>query len=190
VKFNKLFESYPKIESEEILLKQIEKYDLDDYVEINMDERLYQYKPGEPRKTVSAVENIIGHHERDFLKRKIINLGIYSKEENNKMIGVAEIFDFDSKVSSVTIGYTLNYNYWGKGIATKITKLLLKFLFNEIDVNRVQAFVMPENVKSRKVLLRNNFIEEGTIRQGYFWKGRGVVDLVLYSILKAEYMDG
>ncbi|HBA04342.1 MAG TPA: N-acetyltransferase, partial [Clostridium sp.] len=26
--------------------------------------------------------------------------------------------------------------------------------------------------------------------QGYFWKGRGVVDLVLYSILKAEYMDG
>jgi len=45
-------------------------------------------------KTVSAVDNIIGHHERDFLKRKIINLGIYSKEENNKMIGVAEIFDF------------------------------------------------------------------------------------------------
>jgi len=165
-----LFESYPKIESEEILLKQIEKYDLDDYVEINMDERLYQYKPGEPRKTVSAVENIIGHHERDFLKRKIINLGIYSKEENNKMIGVAEIFDFDSKVSSITIGYTLNYNYWGRGIATKTTKLLLKFLFNEIDVNRVQAFVMPENVKSSKVLLRNNFIEEGTIRQGYFWK--------------------
>lgn|GEM_PF-2731631 len=56
VNFNKLFESYPKIESKEILLKQIEKYDLDDYVEINMDERLYQYKPGEPRKTVSAVK--------------------------------------------------------------------------------------------------------------------------------------
>ncbi|WP_346940256.1 hypothetical protein [uncultured Clostridium sp.] len=38
------------------------------------------------------------------------------------------------------------------------------------------------------MLLRNNFIEEGTIRQGYFWKGGGVVDLVLYSVLKAEYM--
>ncbi len=184
VNFNKLFERYPKIESEEILLKQIEKYDLNDYVEINMDERLYQYKPGEPRKTASAVKNIIGHHERDFLKRQIINLGIYSKEENNKMIGVAEIFDFDSKVSYVTIGYTLNYNYWGKGIATKTTKLLLNFLFNEIDVNRIQAFVIPENVKSRNVLLRNNFIEEGTIRQGYFWKCRGVVDLVLYCITR------
>lgn len=186
--YNKLFEKYPRIESEKILLKQIQKCDLDDYIEINMDEELYRYKPGEPRKTVSAVENIIGHHERDFYKRKVINLGIYTKEENNKMIGVAEIFDFDPKVGSVTIGYTLNRNYWGKGIATNTTKLLLEYLFNEIDVNRVQAFVMPENERSHKVLLRNNFVKEGTIRQGYFWKGQGIVDLVLYSIIRSEYI--
>lgn len=182
-----MFERFPTIESDDILLKQIEKHDLNDYVEINMNEMLYRFKPGEPRKTIAAVENIIGHHERDFYKKKIINLGIYLKEENNKMVGVAEIFDFDTKVNAVTIGYTLNQNYWGKGIATKTTSLLLDYLFNEIDVNRVQAFVMTENEKSMNVLLRNNFVREGTIRQGNFWQGRGVVDLVLFSILKSEY---
>ena len=187
MKYDKMFESFPAIESDEIFLKQIEKHDLNDYVEINMNEVLYCFKPGEPRKTIAAVENIIGHHERDFNKKKIINLGIYLKAESNKMVGVAEIFDFDTKVSAVTIGYTLNQNYWGKGIATKTTSLLLDYLFNEIDVNRVQAFVMPENEKSSKVLLRNNFVKEGVIRQGNFWQGRGIVDLVLFSILKSEY---
>jgi len=186
--YNKLFENYPRLENEEILLKKIEKNDLDDYVDINMDEQLYRYKPGKPRKTVSAVENIIGHHERDFYKKKIINLGIYAKSENNKMIGVAEIFDFDQTVNSITIGYTLNKNYWGKGFATKATKMLLDFLFDEIDVNRIQAFVMPENEKSHSVLLRNNFIKEGVIRQGHFWKCRGIVNLVLYSLLKSEHI--
>ncbi len=186
--YDKLFKSFPIIEGDDILIKQIEKQDLNDYVEINMNEVLYRFKPGEPRKTIAAVENIIGHHERDFYKKIIINLGIYLKEENNKMVGVAELFDFDTKVNAATIGYTLNQNYWGKGIATKSTALILNYLFDEIDVNRIQAFVMPENEKSKKVLLRSKFIKEGTIRQGNYWRGRGIVDLELYSILKSEYV--
>lgn len=187
--YNKLFEKFPIMENNNILLKQIQKQDLDDYIEINMDAELYRFKPGEPRKTISAVENIIGHHERDFNKKIIINLGIYLKREECKMVGVAEIFDIDTKVSAATIGYTLNQKYWGKGIATESAALLLEYLFHEIDVNRIQAFVMPQNEKSKNVLLRNKFIKEGTIRQGNYWKGRGVVDLELYSLLKSEYSN-
>lgn len=183
---DKLFKSFPIIENEHLRMKKIEEQDLDDYVEINMNKELYQFKPGEPRKTVEAVLNIIGHHERDFRKKIIINLGIYVKEDN-KMVGVAELFDFDKKVDAATIGYTLNKEYWGKGIATKATAMLLDYLFNEIEVNRVQAFVMPQNERSKKVLLRNHFVKEGTIRQGNYWRGRGIVDLELYSILKEEY---
>lgn len=186
--YDEMFKKYPTIENDDILMKQIEKCDLNDYVEINMNEQLYRYKPGEPRKTISAVENIIGHHERDFYKKKIINLGIYLKKEKNKMVGIFEVFDFDKVVGAVTIGYTLNQSYWGRGIATMATALLLNYLFGEIDVNRIQAFVMPQNEKSKMVLLRNKFIKEGTIRQGNYWKGRGIVDLELYSLLKSEYI--
>jgi len=61
------------------------------------------------------------------------------------------------------------------------------YLFNDIGLNRIQAFVMPENAKSLSVLRRNNFVEEGVIRQGHIWKGKGVVDLTLFSMLKSEY---
>jgi ribosomal-protein-alanine N-acetyltransferase len=55
-----------------------------------------------------------------------------------------------------------------------------------IGINRIQAFVMPENIKSQNVLQRNGFVKEGTIRQGHVWKGHGVVDLILYSLLKTD----
>jgi ribosomal-protein-alanine N-acetyltransferase len=187
MKYNSLFGEFPTIENEEIILKKINKDDLKDLVEIYTNEKLYRYKPGSPKKTTEAIENMIGHFERDFLKKKMIFLGIYLKSQCNKLVGVAEIFDIDEKVNSVTMGYTLNESYWGKGIATKTTNLLLQYLFNEIDVNRVQGFVMVENEKSKKVLLRNNFLKEGIIRQGHFWTGRGIVDLELYAILKSDY---
>jgi ribosomal-protein-alanine N-acetyltransferase len=86
----------------------------------------------------------------------------------------------------ITIGYRLNDKFWGKGIATKAVKVMVDYLFNDIGINRIQTFVMQENIKSQNVLERNGFIKEGTIRQGYTWKGQGVVDLNLYSLLKSE----
>ena len=47
---------------------------------------------------------------------------------------------------------------------------------------------MPENTKSLNVLRRNNFVEEGIIRQGHVWKGKGIVDVVLFSMIKSEYI--
>jgi len=107
--------------------------------------------------------------------------------ENNKMVGIAEIFDFNNEVNSLEIGYTVNQNYCGKGIATKATEMMLEFLFNVIDVNRIQASTMPVNEKSQNVLKRNGFVYEGTLRQVKNWIGKGVVDLTFYSILKSEY---
>ena len=77
-------------------------------------------------------------------------------------------------------------SFGGKGIATKTVKAMVDFLFGDIGMNRIQAFVMPENLKSQKVLERNGFVKEGIIRQGHIWKGRGVVNLVLYSLLKTD----
>ncbi|MET3196689.1 RimJ/RimL family protein N-acetyltransferase [Bacillus sp. OAE603] len=88
----------------------------------------------------------------------------------------------------VTIGYYLAEEYWGCGIATEAVSVLLAFLFNEGNVNRIQAEVMPQNELSKKVLQKNGFLKEGTLRQATIWSGKGIVDLEIYSILKEEYM--
>jgi ribosomal-protein-alanine N-acetyltransferase len=88
------------------------------------------------------------------------------------------------KIYSLSIGYFVHPDYWNKGYAKRAVKLLLKYLFEEITVNRVEGDVMLDNIYSKKVLLSNGFTKEGTIRQGTFWQSKGIVDLEKYSMLK------
>jgi len=66
--------------------------------------------------------------------------------------------------------------------------MVIEFLFHKVNVNRIQAEVMPENSASKNVLFKNIFIKEGVIRQASYWSGKGVVDLEIYGILKNEFM--
>ncbi|WP_243122253.1 GNAT family N-acetyltransferase [Clostridium thermarum] len=180
------FEQFPYIVTDEITLRKILASDLDSLFEIYSNEKLFQYTPVVLRKNKDTVTNMIGHFERDFNKKKGIFLGICLNSEPDHIVGVAEIFDYFADVNMVTIGYRLNHCYWSKGIATKTVKGMTDYLLKEIGINRVQAFVMPDNIKSQNVLQRNGFTKEGLIRQGYHWKGHGVVDLILFSLLRSD----
>lgn len=180
------FEQFPNIMTDEITLRKIVASDIDNLFAIYSNEKLFQYSPVMLRKNKETVSNMIGHFERDFNKRKEIFLGICLNSEPDNIVGVAELFDYSREVNMITIGYRLNDRYWAKGIATKTVKAMTEYLFYEIGISRIQAFVMPENIKSQNVLHRNGFVKEGTIRQGHVWKGHGVVDLILYSLLKTD----
>ncbi len=181
-----LFAAYPYLQSDTLILRKIEKTDLDGMDEIYRNETLFQYTPGSARKTREAVENIIGHFERDFGKKKTLTLGICLTSDPGRIVGIGEMFDYELVTRMVTIGYRIHEAFWGRGLATQAVRLMTDYLFSEIGVNRVQAYVMPENTRSHGVLLRNGFTREGTIRQGTLWAGRGVVDLTLYSLLRSD----
>ena len=180
------YEKFPYIVAEEVTLRKIVASDLDNLFEIYSNENLFKYSPVKLKKNKETVANMIGHFERDFNKRKNINLGICLNSAPDIIVGVAEMFDYSKDINMITIGYRLNDRFWAKGIATKAVKAMIDYLFTDIGINRIQAFVMLENMKSQNVLHRNGFIKEGIIRQGYIWVGQGVVDLAVYSLLKSD----
>ena len=183
------YDQFPNIITDEITLRKIIPSDLDSLFEIYSNEKLFLHSPVMLKKNKDTVANMIGHFERDYNKKKEIFLGISMNSDPENIVGVAEIFDYNREVNMITIGYRINDRFWGRGIATKTVKAMVEYLFNDIGINRIQAFVMPENTKSLNVLRRNNFVEEGTVRQGYVWKGKGVVDLVLFSMIKSDYAE-
>lgn len=178
-----LYEQFPYIVKDGVILRKILASDLEDIFEIYRNEKLFRYTPIMIKKNKNTVANMIEHFERDFNKRKCIFLGICLNDKPNNIVGIAEIFDYSNDVNMITIGYRLNDRFWSKGIATKAVKAMTDYLFNDIGINRIQSFVMPENIKSQNTLQRNGFKKEGIIRQGYVWKGQGVVDLILYYII-------
>lgn len=181
------FGQFPHIISHEVTLRKILPSDVEDLFAIYSDESLFLHSPVMLKKNKDTVAHMVGHFERDFHKGKAIYLGISLEGDPGGLVGLAELFDYQRDTDMITMGYRLNAAYWGKGIATQAVKALTGYLFEVAEVNRVQAFVMPENVKSLGVLRRNGFAQEGIIRQGHVWKGKGLVDLALFAMLKTDY---
>lgn len=183
---NAIFHEVPIIYSEKLCLKKIEEKDLDTLFAIYDNEKVFEYCGILPKHNKETVRKMIAHFERDFLKRTRVKWGIFINEE---LVGIIEAFDFNQKVSMVTIGYYLAETFWGRGIATEAVKLLVEFLLLKANINRIQAEVMPQNENSKRVLLNSGFIKEGLLRQATVWTGKGIVDLEMYSLLKADFLE-
>lgn len=82
---------------------------------------------------------------------------------------------------------TFSQSIIGVRALQQAVKILVKFLIEEVNINRIQAEVMPLNEASKKVLLKNGFLKEGLLRQATLWSGKGVIDLEIYGLLKEEY---
>lgn len=183
-----VFEQFPILKSDDIVLKKIEAHHLDEVFEIYNNDKVFEYCGIIPKHNKDTVKNMIGHFERDYNKRSRVKWGIFAKNECDRLLGIIEALDFNQKVNSVTIGYFLAESHWGRGIASEAVKILLDFLFMDVNVNRIHAEVMPPNDTSKKVLLKNGFIKEGMLRQAALWSGKGIVDLEIYSILEEDYV--
>lgn len=185
---SKLFERFPHIVSDDIIIRKMTEADVDGFFEISNNENVYKYTPESLyRKSKTALSNAIKNlGERDFIKKKWIIAGVYLPRDPDKMVGTAEIFDYNKKVNMVEIGYRINESYWRQGVATAVIHALTNYLFDEIGINRIQATVMPNNLYSARALLKNGFTNEGTSRQANYWTGKGVVDLEMYSLLKSD----
>jgi ribosomal-protein-alanine N-acetyltransferase len=73
-----------------------------------------------------------------------------------------------------------------KGLMTEALAAVLEYGFNELGLHRVQALIDPDNTPSLKLLLRNGFIKEGTLREDYVVNGVNE-DSDCYSLLKSEW---
>lgn len=89
---------------------------------------------------------------------------------------------------SCDLGYWVSEAHNGKGLATTAVREMVRLAFEELGLHRIQAGVLPGNVRSQAVLQRNGFERFGLAR-GYLRVGGAWRDHVLYQAL-AELQPG
>lgn len=83
-------------------------------------------------------------------------------------------------VHSALLGYWLTPAHWGCGVMRRVVATFAPWVMDELRLYRLAAHVVPANIASAQVLLRNGFIEEGTMRRAVV-KGGTVLDLRLFA---------
>lgn len=87
------------------------------------------------------------------------------------------------------LGYWIGQPYWGNGLATEAVTALLRFAFEDLHLNRVQASYLPRNPASGRVLEKVGMQREGLHRERYR-KGERFEDVVECAILQREWRAG
>lgn len=86
----------------------------------------------------------------------------------------------DVERRTAEIGYWLGRQYWGRGIATAAVSTFTPWLFDALDLLRVEACVFSFNPASARVLEKCGFVLEGRLRNGIFKAGI-VADRLIYG---------
>lgn len=109
--------------------------------------------------------------------------------ETGEAIGNISVVARQAETACFHIGYCLGRAFWHKGIMTEAFSAVIRFLFEEVGANRVDACHDVRNPHSGQVMEKCGLTYEGTLRQ----RGKnnqGVCDAAWYGILKEDYEKG
>lgn len=151
------------------------------------DDRVTKYMTWTTYQNVDEVKGYISFLEEDYKKSDSYYWFIELKETGEPIGAISSVKSMP-EIKCVHIGYCLGYNWWHKGIMTEAFTAVIKFLFEEVGVNRIEAEHDPNNPNSGKVMKKCGLTYEGTHRQA----GKnncGICDAAYYAILKEEYCD-
>jgi len=112
----------------------------------------------------------------------------YIIDVDKEAVGVAIISSIDMKNRTSNMNIKLLRSARGRGIATHALSLIIKYCFDELNMNCLTANVIERNEDSRKLWIKLGFNEDGVLRQRIYKNG-AYHNIVSYSLLKEEYYE-
>ena len=82
------------------------------------------------------------------------------------------------------IGYFIDRNYWGKGIASKAVKLIEKKGFKELKLRRIEVIMCTQNLASERVAIKCGYKKEGIKKKAIKVGKNKYEDAYLYAKIK------
>lgn len=120
-------------------------------------------------------------HNKKFLFHQLID------KKTSVVVGWCGFHTWYIDHNRAEIGYGLfDDNYKSKGIMSEAIVSIVNYGFNNMKLERIEAFVSPSNIPSIKLLTRMNFKKEGYLKRHYFFNGK-MEDSIVFALLKSEY---
>lgn len=171
--------------NEKLFLREFTQYDWIDVHKYASQEIVCRYQtwgPNTEEDSKEFIQDVLDEATQTPRERYVFAI-IYQEA----LIGAVEIMikDFANKVGE--IGYIVNPDYWGKGVATQSAKLMITFGFETLKLHRICATCDPRNIGSAKVLEKVGMLKEGVLRENMLMKDGVWRDSFLYSVLKQEW---
>ncbi len=179
---------FPQLKTDRLIMRQITLNDVEFYFHHFNNPQIVDgcCFPG-PSSLEAAQEELERYCIKPFRDNQGIRWGIVRKG-SKALIGTCGIYDWNKTARRAEIGYDLDPAHWGHGLMTEALRVMLKYGFEKMELNRIQAIIDSENIRSIQLVLRLGFKREGVLRQNSYFNGQFRDDAV-FSLLKMEWTN-
>ena len=109
--------------------------------------------------------------------------------DQDRVIGNCGLFNIKSVHRSAELGIVIGEkDAWGHGYGTDATRLLVRFGFEQLNLNRVYLRVYAFNQRGIRAYEKAGFTHEGTQREAIFREG-AYHDMHMMSVLRREWLE-
>lgn len=181
----RIFSKIPTLHTDRLMLREMRRSDARDMYEYSANPKTSAYLLWSVHEDEEYTEEFIDYVISKYRSGEYTDWALVFKE-NGKMIGTAGFTKIDEENRVAEIGYVLNPDYWGMGLATEAASAVVKFAFETMNMHRVEARFMFGNDASLAVMRKLGMKFEGYQRDLLFVKGK-YRTIGTSSILKSEY---
>ncbi|WP_439873692.1 GNAT family N-acetyltransferase [Bacillus mycoides] len=174
-----------KLESERIYLRPLCELDAPIILKSTTDEEIRYMTGTKPTFSLEQIKTHIDHINNDSSR---YDFAICLKG-NDEMLGELSIVNIDEgnkgagfRISMASIPLT------GKGYGTEAIKIVLRFVLEQLSLNRLQLEVFSHNSRGIRAYEKVGFVKEGTLRQSLFYNDT-YSDEIIMAILKSDYKN-
>jgi len=106
--------------------------------------------------------------------------------EDGTFYGACGLSDIDFEHLKAEVGIWILPDFWGKGLMSEATKLVLQYGFNRLSLHRLEANIEADNDVALKAFQKLGFKLEGTLRDSEI-KGGKFISVHLIAMLRQEF---
>lgn len=176
--------SIVSIPGQRISIRSLDVSDAEEMLEFYKRNSAYLSK-FEPKRdssfyTIENQQSILKESYKELMKGTGVTFGII---KDDKIIGRIKISDIVYGVlKSCYIGYALDESFQGKGYMKEAVNLALDYIFDELNLHRVEASTLVDNYKSQSVLEGCGFKKLGLNEKYLYINGSWQDHITFYKV--------
>ena len=176
----------PVLETDRLILRKLTMRDAQDIYNYGRDPAVARHVLWDAYTSVYEVRSYLRFMLRKYRMGEPASWGIEWKA-TGRIIGTIGFMWIQRENASAEVGYSLARAYWNRGIMTEALNEMIRYGFQSLNLNRIEAQHETDNPASGAVMRKCGMCKEGTLRQRLLNKGK-FVDVDLYSILRSDFM--
>ena len=175
------------LENHRLILRQVTHLDAEPMLRNwASDPEVTRFLTWPPHSCIEVTQSVIRSWIKSYEQNDYYQWTIVLKDLGEEPIGSISVVSHNDLVQKAEIGYCIGRKWWHQGIMTEALNEVIRYLFMEVGMKRIEAKHDTRNPHSGAVMRKCGMRFEGTTL-GSDRNNLGICDMDHYALLRKDY---